>query len=416
MKNRTPNHDAARRWALEVIEAYEKYHAPAGCALPTHVNLAIAYLARDALGHDTGALPLLTGEHLGTSTTPSEPAPTDIDHNMLEWAAEMGCEMEADDRHDYDPKVCSPDHTGRCWPCEARVRLAESAPTPEDGEDGREATYVDEGLLFCEDEGRRKVTRPVPVVIAALTDAGHLPLGPAPTPTGCLVNMLSSRMCERGTKGCTIPHGPAPTPGAELTEGDRVALLSALRTAGIQTTTITLEAALIGRASMRSPEPTPYRCQLHDAAGCPLCTMDGPAPVPTLPEGWRVTVDLPGRIRMVHEDGWTCAAERDHDAGDNVCAEAADPGAMLYAMHRAGLLPASRPADETRDRQTLTKGRDEALAAVVAMLRCDRREYQQSMRGFVDGIVRQLLAGKHVPFLCGGEPDGAHREDETDGG
>ncbi len=50
------------------------------------------------------------------------PQPTE-DRDMLEWAAEMGCEMEADDRDDYDPKVCSPDHTGRCWPCEARVRL-----------------------------------------------------------------------------------------------------------------------------------------------------------------------------------------------------------------------------------------------------------------------------------------------------
>ena len=42
---------------------------------------------------------------------------------LLQWAEEMRCEMEADDFEGYDPKVCSPHHSGRCWPCEARVRL-----------------------------------------------------------------------------------------------------------------------------------------------------------------------------------------------------------------------------------------------------------------------------------------------------
>ncbi len=63
-------------------------------------------------------------EHATRPTAGGEPR-VDIDRDMLEWAAEMRCEMEADDEDDYDPKVCSKNHTGRCWPCEARVRLAE---------------------------------------------------------------------------------------------------------------------------------------------------------------------------------------------------------------------------------------------------------------------------------------------------
>ena len=41
---------------------------------------------------------------------------------LLAWAEEMGCEMQADDLDGYTPEECSPDHTGRCWPCEAKVR------------------------------------------------------------------------------------------------------------------------------------------------------------------------------------------------------------------------------------------------------------------------------------------------------
>jgi hypothetical protein len=43
---------------------------------------------------------------------------------LIAWASEMGCEMQADDEDDYDPRVCSPTHSGRCWPCEAKVRLS----------------------------------------------------------------------------------------------------------------------------------------------------------------------------------------------------------------------------------------------------------------------------------------------------
>lgn len=53
-----------------------------------------------------------------------------VNRNILEWAAEMPCEMEADDEGDYDPAVCSKHHTGRCWPCEARVWLSGSRSNP----------------------------------------------------------------------------------------------------------------------------------------------------------------------------------------------------------------------------------------------------------------------------------------------
>lgn len=44
--------------------------------------------------------------------------------DLLQWAAEKYCEYDSDLDDDYDPEVCSPHHSGRCWPCEARLRLA----------------------------------------------------------------------------------------------------------------------------------------------------------------------------------------------------------------------------------------------------------------------------------------------------
>ena len=51
-----------------------------------------------------------------------------VDRNIIEWASDLPCEMEADDLPGYDPEVCSPDHSGRCWPCSARVLLASPPP------------------------------------------------------------------------------------------------------------------------------------------------------------------------------------------------------------------------------------------------------------------------------------------------
>lgn len=67
---------------------------------------------------------------------------------LLAWAQEMGCEMQADDHEAYTPEECSPSHSGRCWPCEATVRRGACPECP--GENGQHAMSCSRGSRCAE--------------------------------------------------------------------------------------------------------------------------------------------------------------------------------------------------------------------------------------------------------------------------